>query len=185
MKRIQLFILLIGIGVLFGSCKKDDGGTGGNQIPSPPDISDFTFPASAATSATLYAPSASVVVNQEFDIRFVLYNVTDVFGVALEMAYPAGNIAFSNHNINYDFFSPQSSTLGVRGTVGTAGLYAFGLTFVNGSNRTVSGSGCVMKVRFKATASGTASFTFAKLEIRKADGSLISLPQQTVSVSIQ
>jgi hypothetical protein len=124
-------------------------------------------------------------VNQEFDIRFVLYNVTDVFGVALEMAYPAGNIAFSNHNINYDFFSPQSSTLGVRGTVGTAGLYAFGLTFVNGSNRTVSGSGCVMKVRFKATASGTASFTFAKLEIRKADGSLISLPQQTVSVSIQ
>lgn len=185
MKRIELFLPLIALGILFGSCKKDDGGTGGGTIPPPPDIADFSFPASAATSATLYASSPSVVVNQEFDIRFVLYNVTDVFGVATEIAFPAGNVAFSDHNINYNFFTPQSATIGVRGTVGTSGTYAFGLTYVSGSGRSVSGSGCVMKVRFKATASGAASFTFSKLEVRKSDGSLVSLPPQTATVTIQ
>ena len=178
-----LFVLTLATCMLASSCKKDDGGTT-TTIPPAPDITDFAFPASGTPSATLYASSTSVVVNQEFDIRFVLYNVTDAFGAAAEITYPADKIQLTADAINQNYFSPPNSTLVVKGVV-TAGVYAYGVTYQNGTGLTQSGSGVIMKLRCKATATGTAAFALTKLDIRRADGSAMSLPIQNVSVAIQ
>ncbi|MBM2841321.1 MAG: hypothetical protein HW412_1849 [Bacteroidetes bacterium] len=168
MKR---FLIVVILGLTIGSCKKDDGGT---QTPPSTTGPDFSFPAATKFAATLYAPTLTVANGAAFDIRFVLYNVTDAFGAAAEIIYSNNNVRIDSSAVG-PAFSPPASVLSLRGPA-SPNTYAYGVTYIAGSNRTTTGSGVIVKLYCHAIAAGAATFTIdpAKFEVKKADGTPIA-----------
>ncbi len=165
MKR---FLFLLVIGLTLGSCKKDDGGT------TPPPTPDPEFPASTKFAATLYAPTTSVANGASFEIRFVLYNVSEAFGAAAEITYSSDKAVIDSSIIG-SAFGPSDQIISLRGPVNTT-TYAYGVTYRAGSGRSLTGSGVIVKLRCRAIATGAATFTITstKLQIKKSDGSPIN-----------
>ena len=164
MKR---FLFLIVIGLTLGGCKKDDPG------PAPP-TADPEFPASTKFAATLYAPTTSVANGATFEIRFVLYNVSEAFGAAAEITYSSDKATIDSSIVG-SAFGPSDQIISLRGPVNTT-TYAYGVTYKAGSGRSLTGSGVVVKLKCRAIAAGVATFTItpAKLNIKKSDGTPIS-----------
>lgn len=171
MKRIIAFTLCAALALVSG-CKKDGSTPPTNECIS---ANDFNFPASATKfSATLYSQCTSVATGSEFFVKFVLYNVSDVFGAATEFSLPS-NVELIDAEAG-PFFSPLSNTLILGGRVNNNTAYAFGITFKAGTASSASGSGVLVKLRLRATAAGTATFAFdrSKLEIKRSDGTPIA-----------
>ncbi len=169
MKHIMI---LIAIGLLFGSCKKDDGGT----QPPPTQDDGFSFPANSTKfAATLYAPTTSVATGSTFDIRFVLYNIADAFGAAAEITYATDKVQIVESVVG-PAFTPASDIISLRGPISGTNRYAFGVTYRQGTGRVTSGSGVIVKLNCRALAPGTATFSIdpAKFEIKKSDGTPIN-----------
>ncbi|MBI5472984.1 MAG: hypothetical protein HY961_11620 [Ignavibacteriae bacterium] len=164
MKR---FLLLVVIGVMLGSCKKDDGGT----TPPPPDTE---FPASTKFAATLYAPTTTVSNGASFEIRFVLYNVSQAFGAAAEITFSNDKVQIDSSSIG-SAFGPSGAIISLRGPV-NANTYAYGVSYRAGSGSSLTGSGVIVKLKCHAIATGTATFSItpSKLEIKRADGTPIN-----------
>jgi hypothetical protein len=169
--KLMRFLFLISLSIAVLSCKKDDGGT----TPPPTTSEDFSFPANATKfSATLYAPTQTVANGGTFDIRLVLYNITDAFGAAAEIAYSGDKVQITESVVG-PAFTPSDAIISLRGPV-NATTYAFGVTYKAGTNRTTTGSGVIVKLKCRAIASGAATFSItpAKLEIKKSDGTPIT-----------
>lgn len=168
MKQIMI---LIAIGLMFGSCKKDDGGT-----QPPPQDDGFSFPANATKfAATLYAPTTSVASGATFDVRFVLYNISDAFGAAAEITYSSDKVQIIESIVG-PAFTPASDIISLRGPISGTNRYAFGVSYRQGTGRVTSGSGVIVKLSCRATAPGAATFAIdpAKFEIKKSDGTPIN-----------
>ena len=159
---LGLFVLLIGL-----SCKKSDGGTG----PTP----DPEFPASSKFAVTLYTPKTTLSVNETFDVKVVLYNVTDVFGAAVEMGYTAGKVQVNGTTLGAAAFA-SANVLTVSQIEPDSSRVSYGVTYKAGTSSGFTGSGVMMTVQCKALAAGAASLTInpTKLELNKSDGNAIS-----------
>jgi len=186
MKATTLFLTFIIVAAMIG-CSKDDGGT----QPTAP-VEDFSFPANPTKfSATLYSEKSTVAVNEAFDVKVVLYNVTAAFGAALEMTYASDKVTVLDQLTGPTFFAPAANILAVMRTDTVNNRVSYGVTYRAGTNGSANGSGVVVKLKCRGRAAGTATFTIdpAKLEIRKADGTLITnfgmLATENLTITVQ
>jgi hypothetical protein len=173
---------------LLGGCKKSDTGPTG---PSTPSTEDWSFPANSTKfSVTLYAPKQTVAVGETFEVRAVCYNVSSLFGAAVEIACQNGK-AQVTQVISGPFFAPDSVLIGVAANDTTANLASYGVTFKAGSGKVTNGSGALFKLRCKARVAGAAAFVIntSKLQLLKSDGTPIpnfgTLQVENSTVTVQ
>jgi hypothetical protein len=180
MKTNFLLIVLILTAFVMG-CKKDEGVT---NTP-PPSPEDWTYPASTTRDTiTTYCEKQNVAVGEEFDVKLVLYNVADVFGVAVEMKYVSDKSDVLSA-LAGPFF-PSDSVVALSPKIEPdSNRVSYGVTRLRGST-SIAGSGVVIKLKCKGKAAGNATFSInpAKLEIRKADGTLIVRPIANLTVVV-
>jgi hypothetical protein len=181
MKTIFLLILLILIVFVMG-CKKDEGVT---NAPPPSQQEDWTYPASTTRdTVTAYCDKQSVAVGEEFDVRLVLYNVAEVFGVAIEINYTSDKSDVLSA-LAGPFF-PSDSVIALSPKIEPdSNRVSYGVTRLRGST-SISGSGVVIKLKCKGKVAGNATFSInpTKLEISKADGTLIVKPIVNLTVVV-
>jgi hypothetical protein len=165
--KIFVVNLLSFVLVLSSSCKKDDGTTG-----PPPDPE---FPASSNFAVTLYTPKTTLSVNESFEVKAILYNVTDVFGAALEIKYSPDKVQIVGIDAGTSFF-PGGNVLTISMTEPDSLRASYGATLKAGISSGISGSGVLAKFRCKALAAGTPSFLIneSKLALKKSDGNPIT-----------
>jgi hypothetical protein len=185
LKTISLILVLSGLSL---SCKSSDSGTNPTPTPAP---EDWTFPANAVKFAvTAYTEKQSVAVGEAFDVKLVLYNISDAFGTAIEMTYASDKVDVLDL-LSGPFFAPDSSLIGIKEVTASANRISYGVTYKAGSNKTSNGSGVVFKLKCRGKASGSAPFIMnaQKLEVRKSDGNLIanfgSLSREDLTVVVQ
>ena len=166
--RINRVVAVIGLGFLLaGGCSK-------NGNPVSPSLAD-DFPASSKFSVTLYSASQSVVVGQSFEVRVVLYNVTNVSGCALKISYPSSMVLVDGVAPGTSFLPPDS-VLSISRIEQDSGRVSYGVAYANsGRAGSKSGSGVICILDCKAKAAGTCSFVVdpASLEVKTPDGTLI------------
>jgi hypothetical protein len=186
--KAKVFFLTFIIVAVMGGCSKDDSGT----APTPTPTEDFSFPANATKfSATLYTAKDTVAVNEAFDVKVVLYNVTAAFGAAFEMTYASDKVTVLDQLTGPTFFAPAANILAVMRTDTVNNRVSYGVTYRAGTNGSANGSGVVVKLKCKGRTAGTATLTIdpAKLEIRKADGTLITnfanLAIENLTITVQ
>lgn len=188
-KNILLFLLSLSFG--FVSCSKDDGGS------TPPPVActaanDFSFPADPVKFAvSLYSDCQTVSNGQEFSLKVVLYNVTDVFGFATEILLPTDKVTLVS-TADGSAFQPSTEVLRLGGLVSGTNIYACGATYKAGSASRTNGSAVVVKLRLRAIATGTAAITInpaRPLELKRSDGTPItnfgSILVENASITIQ
>jgi hypothetical protein len=167
LKKNFLVVLAILVLVIDSSCKKDDGGTG----PTP----DPEFPSSSKFAVTLYTAKSTLSVNESFDVKAVLYNVTNVFGAALEVGYPSAKIQVLGTTAGTAFF-PAANVLTISQVEADSQRVGYGVTYKAGTSTGSSGSGIVVTFQCKALATGAVTLTInaSKLELKKSDGNPIT-----------
>jgi hypothetical protein len=188
--KTNIVLCLLSLSFAFVSCKKDDGGS---QPPANACTSadDFSFPANSTKFAiTLYSDCQTVSNGQEFSLKLVLYNVSDVFGAATEIILPTDKVEIVSAAAG-TVFQPTTDIILVGGPVTGTNIYAYGATYKAGTTSRTNGSGVLVKLRLRAKATGTAAITInpARLELRKSDGTPItnfsSIAVENISFTIQ
>jgi len=181
MKTDAIFIITIIITLLCG-CGKDDSGT----TPTPVKQEDWTFPVNATRdSVTLYCEKQSVAVGESFEVKIVLYNVSEIFGCAVEVQYASDKCEVTSGLAGTLF--PADSIIALPPKIESASnRVSYSVTKQRGT-KSLSGSGIVFKMKCKAKTAGNASFTIntATLEIRKADGLLVVRPVSNLSITVR
>jgi hypothetical protein len=182
MKTNFLLIFLILTAFVIG-CKKGDSGTN----PTPPSQQeDWTYPASTTRDTiTIYCDKQNVAVGEEFDVKLVLNNFSDVFGVAIEMDYASDKSYVLSALAGPFFPNYQVVTLSPK-IEPDSNRVSYGITRLRGST-SISGSGVVIKLKCMGRAAGNATFSInsTKLEIRKADGTLMNKPIANLTVVVR
>jgi hypothetical protein len=135
----------------------------------------------------LYSEKATVAVNEAFDVKVVLYNVTNAFGAALEIAYASDKVSVLSQLSGPTFFAPAANILTVPRTDTVNNRVSYGVTYRAGTNGVANGSGVVVKLKCRGRAAGTAAFTVdpAKLEVRQSNGTLITMPIVNLTITVQ
>ncbi len=166
-------------------------GKSGNAPTQPTPTEDWSFPANGTkVGVTLYAPSQTVSAGGSFEVRFVCYNLTQVFGAATELAYSSDKVDILQV-LGGPYLSPDTALVSINKIDPVGGLVSYGATFKAGSGRAGSGSGVLFKLKCKATASGTAAFTVnvQKLSLQKSDGTPIpqfsTMGVENVNITVQ
>jgi len=134
------------------------------------------FPPDSKFSVTLYSPSSSVSNGESFEVRVVLYNVSNVFGAAVEVSYPAAMVEVLGVTGGITFFPPDS-VISLSKIESDSGRVDYAVTFKNAaSGKSKSGSGIVCTLMCRANATGTASFAINRktLQISTPGGTLIN-----------
>jgi hypothetical protein len=184
MKTNFLLIILI-ITALVVGCKKNDATT--NPPPPPPaSQEDWTYPASSTSdTVTVYCNKQNVAVGEEFEVKLVIYNVSDVFGMAIEMNYASDKSDVLSALAGPFFPSDSVVTLSPK-IESNSNRVSYGVSRLRGST-SISGSGILIKLKCKGKTAGNATFSIdpTKLEIRKADGTLTVRPTANLTVVIQ
>lgn len=170
MKYILNFFLLL---FLISSCKKETV----TQPPEPKE-EDFSFPQSSRFSVSLITNSNTVILGKEFDVKLVFYNVQEVFGSAIEIAYENNYISITNQNkiILGPFFNIKdtSKVLILKKLENPLGRASVAISYIRNSGLNSSGSGVVFKIKYLPVAKGNTWIKINKCEIRKSDGSFIN-----------
>jgi hypothetical protein len=179
MERSLLPVLIV-TGFAFG-CNKDFGGTN----PSPL-VEDWSFPASATRdTTTLYCDKESVVVGESFDVKVVLYNVSDLFGAAVEVDYVPAYVDVVSVLPGPLF--PADSVVALPPKIEPAhNRVSYGVSRLRGSTG-LTGSGVLMKLKCKGRSAGVAGFAVnpANLEIRNRNDSLLVRPIANLVVVVR
>jgi hypothetical protein len=152
------------------------GGCSKKSNPLSPAAPGIEFPPDTKFSLTLYSPSSTSAVSQMFEVRVVLYNVTNVAGMALEVSYPPGNVEILGVTGGTTFF-PTDSVISISHLEPDSGRVSYGVAYKNTvSGASKSGSGLVCTFKCKAKAPGTASFVINQntLDINTPSGTLIN-----------
>ena len=116
-------------------------------------------------------------MGEAFDVKVILYNVTGIFGTAVEVAYNSANAQVSSV-LTGPFFTPDANILSVNNIDTVRNLASFGVTYRAGTGGSVTGSGAVFKLKCVGKAAGTATFSIdpATLEVRKTDNTVANPP---------
>ena len=196
MKNKTFFLIVILFIInLFLSCDGDNGGV----TPTPPE-EDWSFPTDPNKFAvTIYSgdestPLTSVSIDEEFDIKVIFYNLTEVFGAAIELSYPSDKIEIIDGNdgilISPNYFNEDDIVTPVRMVDSDFNRISCGICNRSGQSP-ISGSSVVFKIKCKATSLGSASFAIneSNTEIIQSNGDLIpgfaSLDFEPETISIQ
>jgi len=167
MKRFLSISCLVALLLGTGGCRK------GNPVS--PTNKETDFPPDTKFSLTLYSPTTAVSVGDSFDVRVVLYNVTAVSGVALDVSYPPADVDVFSVDDGQAFFPPDS-VISLSKIEPDTGRVEVGISYRNtGPGSSKSGSGVVCTFKCRAKAAGTASFVIDQnnLQITNPTGTLI------------
>ncbi len=166
--NIRTFLLVLGIlALVLGGCSKKS-----NPV-TPPFEGDF--PPSSEFSVTLYSASSSVAVGDTFQVRVVLYNVSNVSGCAVRISY-SSNLTDILTTAKGSSFFPSDSVVSISKIEPDSGRISFGIGYRGATAANAkSGSGVVSILTCRAKTSGTCSFAIDPntLEITSPDGTLI------------
>jgi hypothetical protein len=184
-KQSITLLTVIGI-ILITGCKKD------SVSPPPVAEEDYSFPASAKFTVTLYSNQTNYKIGDNFDVKLVFYNLQDVFGTAVELSFDSSFIRIMDSSKIFigPYFKTGDSTLTFR-KVEQVGRASIGISYTKGSGLVSNGSGVVLKLKCNARKIGSTTFSInsSKLEIRKSDGAFIynfnGLLKENLTISIQ
>ena len=150
----------------------------------------WMFPSNGVKfSATVYSSASTVQNGSRFEVLVVYYNMTNVFGTAVELSFPADKVAI--RDVIAGPYISGSSALILKKLDNTAGRVSVGTTFTAGSGNTATGSGAVFKLKCRAKNTGSSPFMInaSKLQILQPDGSSIpnfnSLQIENLTIGIQ
>ncbi len=164
--HISIFVVLVAVLVGAGCSKKSN--------PVEPS-SGGDFPSSSKFSVTLYSVSTSAGIGQSFEVKVILYNVTNVAGYAMKISYQPSTAEVDSISLDSPFVSPDSS-IGVSLIEPDSGRVSFGVARrYAGTPVSVSGSGVVCTLWCRGKGTGTCNFVIdpVSLEIQTPDGVLI------------
>ncbi|MCX6121030.1 MAG: cohesin domain-containing protein [Ignavibacteriales bacterium] len=135
----------------------------------------WTYPSNGAKfAATVYSSASTVQNGSRFEVLVVYYNMTNVFGTAIELGFPTDKIAI--RDVIAGPYISGSSALILKKLDNTAGRVSLGATFTAGSGSTAAGSGVILKLKCRAINTGSSPITInaSKLQILQPDGSSIT-----------
>ncbi len=166
--NIRRVTILIGLSLLVSAgCSKSSN-------PVSPPVTD-AFPPSSKFSVTLYSPLQTVAIGDSFEVRVVLYNVSNVAGCAMTIAYTASTAEVDSVIPGTTFFPPDS-TVGVSMIEQDSGRVSYGVAYrYSAQMQSKSGSGIVCTLVCKSTTAGTCRFVVdhSTLQLTTPDGTLI------------
>lgn len=164
------------------ACGGGGGGGGGPTEPTPPPPPPaaaivFTAAGAAGTNSVFLASGSGSSANTlVLEVR--ASQVTDLYGVAFDLAYPSAQLQFVE--------AIPGPLLGSAGSVqaapGAGGNLIVGGTHL-GNVPGATGSGVIMTLRFNAIAAGSGPFQFSRNSALDSDGGL--LPVTWVAGSVQ
>jgi hypothetical protein len=177
--KTNIFLIVLILTAFFAGCKKN------STEPTSTPGEDWTFPASnTRDTVTVYCEKQTVAVGEEFDVKLVLYNVVDVFGVAIEIDYASDKCDVLN--VLKGPFFPTESVIALPPKIEPESYrISYGVSRLRGST-SISGSSVLIKLKCKGKAAGNATFSInpEKIEISKADGTLIVRPIENLTVEV-
>lgn len=150
---------LLALVFILVACNGGGGGGGGptQPTPTPPPSQPslvFTPQGGGGSGVSLAAGGASTASTLVLEVR--ANSVTDLYGVAFDLAYPANLL---------QFVRATQGPLLAGGTLqvasGTAGNLVVGLSNL-GPVPGASGSGVLMTLEFRASGAGQGSFSFSR-----------------------
>ena len=167
MNRIRS-LFVVGFVIFFA------GGCRTKSNPATPVV-ESDYPPSLKFAVTLYSSVQTATVGQSFEIRVVLYNVTNVSGCAMEISYPTAIVGILDASVGSSFLPPESAIC-ISKNEPDSGRVSLGVAYRNiVQAQSRSGSGVVYIVICKAKAAGNCTFVINPntLEIKGPDGTLI------------
>lgn len=183
MRSVLALVILCSMLGLFG-CSKGDQGTS----PPPPETEDWTFPYDTTYNMKIYSEKSLVSVGESFDVKVILYNVSNLVAVATEIAYSSDRVEVLAM-MTGPLFVPDSTILTVKSIEPSRNLLSFGVTYRAGTNRSVTGSGVLVKMKCRGRAIGNGTFSVnppPNLEIRAMNGMLANPPiRPAFNITIQ
>ena len=149
---------------------------GCKSSPTQPTQTDpWSFPASSKFAVTLYTDKSTISVGQTTDIKLVLYDVTNVFGAAIELRLPLDSLEVIQVVQNPNILD-GANALVLSKVDSTQGKVSYGVTLKAGSNATFTGSAVVCKATVKGLIAGPVNvrITPGMLSLVKSDGQPIT-----------
>jgi hypothetical protein len=167
MKSPTLFTVLL-LTLLLGACGGSGGGGGTTTTEPPPPAIGFTFTAQSAPPVnSLYLAIGGTTTPTTLVLELRANQVTDLYGVAYDLTYPATQLQFSRVTAG-----PLLGNGAVQAAMSTPGTLIIGGTHL-GATPGASGSGVVMTIELTALASGSGSFAFARNSALSSTGTAI------------
>ncbi len=184
MSKILIFFVVISL-ILTG-CSKNPVG------PVPPQ-EDFSYPPSTRFAVSLYSEKTNYNLNSEIDIRLIFYNLTGVFGTAVEISYDQTKLEITNEDkiIIGPYFKSLDSALVIKKVDQPIGRVSGAISYWKNSDLTANESGVVFKIKAKAVATGNIQLSINKdkLQILRNDGRPIdnfqNLQIDSLNITIQ
>ncbi|MFN0157504.1 MAG: hypothetical protein ACKVRP_05445 [Bacteroidota bacterium] len=136
---------------------------------------DWSFqPDSTKFSVSLVSVSDTVDSGKTFEVKVVFYNIEELFGASMEIAFSHDIIEILGVTTG-PHFSPADARLVVSRIDTSLVQVSYGITFVAGSGLTAPRSGVVMKMRCRAKNRGVAAFDniASRLVLKRSDGTAV------------
>jgi len=158
--------------LVLAACGGGGGGGGGTPTqptPPPPPPPGITFTAAGvagANSLALANGSGTTATNMVLELR--ANQVTDLYGVAFDLAYPSAQLQFARVTAG-----PLLSGGAVQASVTSPGTLVVGGTHL-GNVPGANGSGVVLTLELTAVAAGSGSFTFSRNSALSSSGQTIA-----------
>lgn len=140
-------------------------------VYSPVVAEKWTYPSDGVKfAATVYSNVSTVQNGSRFEVLVVYYNMTNVFGTAIELKIPTDKVSI--RNVVAGPYISGNSALILKKLESTTGRVSYGATFTANSGNTANGSGVIFKLKCRAKNAGNISFTInsSKLQILQTDG---------------
>jgi hypothetical protein len=154
------FVVLAGCG--------GGGGGGPTQPPPPPPSPPLTFtPGGTAGGNVVFLARTGATGGSDLDLAVQASEVTDLYGVAFDLGYPASVLDFEGASQG-DFLAQGGFQVSLQVAEETGNLIV-GITRL-GAVPGVSGSGTLATLRFDAVASGSGAISFSRQQAVGPDG---------------
>lgn len=166
--RRSLSVLAALLLLVAAACGGGGGGGGGGGTPPPTVDEGFTLtPSSAGTPAVVLAEGSGTTTTV-LDLEVRAQGMNDLYGVAFELVYPQALMDFEAFSEG-DFLMSGGLDTVLRVFESEPGRIVIGLTRL-GARPGQAGSGELLTLRFRATGSGSGSFTFDNAEAFRSGG---------------
>lgn len=168
MSRRALAVLALALVVLAGC----GGGGGGGPTQPPPPTTSLTFtPGGTAGGNVVVLARTGATGGGNLDLAVQASEVTDLYGVAFDLGYPASVLDFEGATQG-DFLAQGGFQVSFQVAEETGNLIV-GITRL-GAVPGVSGSGTLATIRFNAIASGSGAISFSRQQAVGPDGAPVA-----------
>ncbi len=162
-------LLLLALALLLAACGGSSGGGSSTPTePPPPTPGIVLTPQGTPGVNSLYLASGSATTTTTLVLELRANQVTDLYGVAFNLTYPATQLQFVRATAG-----PLLNSGAVQAAASSPGTLIVGGTHL-GATPGASGSGVVMTLEFSAVAAGSGSFAFTRNSALDSTGAAIS-----------